>query len=162
MTRRRSRVLAVATAAALAVSLTACFPGSAEMSEPPTIDEITEQYDAFAADLRGLVSAEYPDATWAEDGEASPALGAGEGTTRVTSQIWYADAAVSSDAEARDRIVQQADAAAGEYGFDDFAAVDVSDDGFSYVAGDQWGGEMHFSGGSVNVTIWYVTGSHPE
>jgi len=130
------------------------------MSERPSIDEITAQYDAFAEELRGLVSAEYPDAVWAEDGEASSAL-AGE-DTRVTSQIWYADAAVSADAAARDRIVEGADAAAGDHGFGEFATVDVSDDGFSYVAGDQWGGEMHLSGGSVNVTIWYVTGPHPD
>ena len=157
---RTSRVLAAATAAVLALSLTACFPGSAEMTERPSIDEITTQYDAFAAELRGIVSAEYPAAAWAEDGEASTAL-AGDGT-RVTSQIWYADAALSGDAGARDRVVQQADAAAAEYGFGDFATVDAGDDGFSYVAGDQWGGEMHLSGGSVNVTIWYVTGSHPD
>jgi len=156
---RRSRLLAAAAAGVLALSLTACFPGSAEMSERPSIDEITRQYDAFAAELRGLVSAEYPDATWAEDGEASSAL-AGE-DTRVTSQIWYADAALSADPAARDRVVAQANATAGDYGFDDFATVEVSDDGFSYVAGDEWGGEMHLTGGSVNVTVWYVTGSHP-
>jgi len=161
MTRpRTARALAVAVTAVLALSLTACFPGSAEMTERPTIDEVTAQYDALAADLRGIVSAEYPDAVWSEDGEASSAL-AGEGR-RVTSQIWFADAALASDAAARDRVVAQADAAAAKYGFGDFATVEAADDGFSYVAGDQWGGEMHLAGGSVNVTVWYATGSHPD
>lgn len=155
-------ITALVAAILLTLGLTACMSGSTAMTDRPTIDEITTEYDAFAAELRDAISAEYPDATWSEDGELETGLLGGEGELSASSQIWFTDASVATDDEARARILAVADAIAKEHEFDAFAQVSDTDGGFSYVAGDAWGGAMHWGAGTVNTTIRYSTGPHPQ
>lgn len=159
---RLRTLAALAAVTLLTLGLTACTSGSTAMTDRPTIEEITADYDAFAAELRDAVNAEYPDATWSEDGELETGLLGGEGEISASSQIWYAEAAVASDDEARARILAAADAAADAHGFDAFAQVSDTPGGFSYVAGDAWGGAMYWGAGDVNTTIRYSTGAHPK
>lgn len=162
MTGRVRRVVAsIVVAIAVTVSTAACQQGSPDMSQRPPIGEVVDRYDATVAGLRDLVSTEYPDATWSQDGESSQGAGAAEGSVYVTSSIWYAEVPLADDASARDRLVTRADAIVRAHGFDDFSTVQAKPGDFSYVTSDEWGGELHLSGGKT-VTIRYTTGQHPE
>lgn len=161
MTRSVRRLAAIALGGiAVAVSLTACQQGSTDMSHRPPIHEVVDRYDATVSELRDVVSAAYPDASWTEDGAPSQAAGKADGTVVVTSSIWYAVVPLADDEPARDRLLKKADEVVRSHGFAAFSVVQAVPGDFSYVTGDAWGGELHFSGGK-SVTIRYTTGEHP-
>ena len=155
----RRLLVAAALAASVSATLAGCGQGG-DVARRPPIGQVVKEYDATVAALRDVVSDEYPDATWIEDGVPSRSAGRNDSVS-VQSSIWYADAPLADDESARDRLVKRADSVVRAHGFDNFSAIQRKPGDFAYVTGDRWGGELHFSGG-VTVTIRYTTGQHPE
>lgn len=169
MTRRRAVGAAAVVIMVGCGILTSCSPGGPLLAphvaptQTVTLEHAVHGYNEMLAELRGVVSAEYPHSPWRCDaGGAAKTGGVHRGTWTVSSPLWISDAVVSADPRARDAMVARMNGVLRAHGFIPFVTVQADTGSFDYIADDRRGSEVRFTGGSAASGLSYTTGDLPS